>query len=139
MLYYCKNNNIYVVAILPPFANSVNMKMLQSGNYKYMDSIYYKSNKIFEQYNFELWDMSNLNKYDSNDNETLDGFHGSEVSYLKMLIYLIENGSKLNDYTNLQKLKIDLSNKGNAYSVYPNQWIIKRSTNAQQNVSAMVP
>lgn len=121
LLLFCADNGIYVVAIIPPFANSVNLKMQQSQNYTYLDRIYPESKKVFEKYNFELWDMSSLTKYDSNDNETIDGFHGSEVSYLKMLIYMIENNSKLKNYTNLQNLRDDLINRENDYIVYVNQ------------------
>lgn len=122
LLLFCKKNDIYVVAIIPPFADDVNLKMKQSQNYAYMDSIFPKSKKIFKKYNFELWDMSNLSKYDSNDNETIDGFHGSEVSYMKMLIYMVENNSKLKNYTDKEKLNNDLINKVNDYSVYKNQF-----------------
>lgn len=119
LLQYCKRMNIYVVAILPPFADKVNLKMKESGNYDYLDSIYCKCIDLFKKYQFELWDLSNLSKYNSNDNETIDGFHGSEVAYLKMLIYMIENGSKLKQVTNIKKLKNDLNNRQNNYIVYP--------------------
>ncbi|WP_445721756.1 hypothetical protein [Flavobacterium sp.] len=118
LLTYCKTNGIYVVAILPPFADKINIRLKQNGKYTYMDSIFYKSNKLFKEQGFELWDMSNLNKYGSNDSETIDGFHGSEVSYLKMLVYMIENGSILKNYTNLNNLRNDLDNKKNNYQVY---------------------
>lgn len=118
LLKYCKKNNIYVVGILPPFADKVNFRLQQSGKYTYMNQIFPKSNKLFKNQGFELWDMTNLNKFNSNDQEILDGFHSSEVTYLKMLIYMIENGSKLNDYTTLERLKNDLSNKQNNYAVY---------------------
>ncbi len=118
ILLFCKRKNIYVVAILPPFANSVNLKMNESGNYIYMDSIYSKSIEIFKKHQFELWDMSNLTEYNSNDNETIDGSHGSEVAYLKMLIHMIENGSILKHYTNVEKLKNDLNTRENNYTVY---------------------
>ena len=121
LLIFCEKMDIYVVAILPPFANGVNKKMEETGNYAYLDSIYYKTTEIFKTHGFELWDMSNLTKYNSNDSETIDGFHGSEVAYLKMLIYMIESGSKLKDVTDINKLKIDLRNKQNNYSVYPNE------------------
>lgn len=121
LLLFCKKRNIYVVAILPPFANSVNLKMNESGNYVYMDSIYSKSIEYFKKYQFELWDMSNLTKYNSSDDETIDGFHGSEVAYLKMLIYMIKNGSKLKNFANVEKLKNDLNNRQDKYSVYPNK------------------
>jgi hypothetical protein len=118
LLEYCKIRNIYVVAILPPFANAVNLKMKQTGNYVYMDSIYSKSIELFKKHQFELWDLSNLSNYNSNDDETLDGFHGSEVAYLKMLIYMIENGSKLKHVTNVNELKNDLNDRQSNYSVY---------------------
>jgi hypothetical protein len=120
LLNYCKKNNMFVVAILPPFADKVNRKMQESKKYKYMDSIFIKSNELFTKYGFELWDMTDLNKYSSNDQETIDGFHGGEVSYIKMLIYMVENGSMLKDFTNLHKLKSNLSNKINDYTVYEN-------------------
>jgi hypothetical protein len=120
LLYYCKKNDIYVVGFLPPFADKVNLKIKHSGNYSYMDSIFNKTNKIFKLYNFELWDMTNLKNYHSNDNETIDGFHSSEVTDIKMLIHMVENGSKLKDFTNLQELKSSLSNKKNDYLVYEN-------------------
>ena len=121
LLLFCKRRNIYVVAFLPPFANKVNLKMNQSKNYFYMDSIYSKSIELFEKHQFELWDLSNLSKYNSNDDEMIDGFHGSEVAYLKMLIYMIENGSELKHVTNINKLKHDLNDRQNNYSVYPNK------------------
>lgn len=120
LLAFCKKHNIYVVAIIPPFANGVNKRMFTSNNYKYMEDIYIKSNNIFKKNGFELWDMTNLNKYGSNDQETIDGFHGGEVSYLRMLIYMIENGSVLKKFTDIQKLKSDLNNRKNAYIIYEN-------------------
>ncbi|MBN7799475.1 hypothetical protein J0A67_01315 [Algoriphagus aestuariicola] len=120
LLLFCKENDIYVVAILPPFANSVNSRLRQSEKYTYMDSVYHKANEVISFYDFELWDMSDLTKYNSNDDETLDGFHGSEVSHVKMLMHMIKKDSKLKNYTNLQRLENDLINKENRYSVYPN-------------------
>lgn len=120
LLKYCEINNIYVIAIMPPFANAVNSKMKESGKYPYMDSIYSKSIELFRKYQFELWDLSYLSKYNSNDDETIDGFHGGEVAYLKMLIYMIENGSKIKEFADINKLKNDLRNKQNNFSVYPN-------------------
>lgn len=118
LLVYSKTNDIFVVAILPPFADKVNTKLKESGNYAYMDSIYSKSNIVFNKQGFELWDMRFLDQYKSNDSEVIDGFHGGEVSYLKMLIHMVENGSVLKNYTDLNKLINDLNNKKNNYEVY---------------------
>ncbi len=62
--------------------------------------------------------MSDLTKYNSNDGETIDGFHGSQGAYLKMLIYMLDNGSKLNHYTDIEKPKNDLNNRQSNYAIY---------------------
>lgn len=121
-LQFCKEQQLHVVAFLPPFADEVNKKIAESGSYTYIDSIYTKVNNLCKTYNYELWDLSSLKSYNSGDSEVLDGFHGSEVAYMRMLIYMIEKGSNLKDFTNLSQLKSDLQNKENNYSVYKNSW-----------------
>ncbi len=118
LLDYCKNHNIFIVGVLPPFADGVNNKMKESEKFYYMDSIYSKALPVFEKYGFELWDNTHLNKFNSNDSEIIDGFHAGEVAYLKMLIHMIENNSKLKEYTNLSQLKNQLENRINNYTVY---------------------
>ncbi len=118
LLLFCKNKGIYVVAFLPPFADNVHLRLRQSKKYSYMDSIYAESNTLFKEFGFELWDLSHLDKYGSSDSETIDGFHGGEVTYLKMLLYMAENGSVLQHYTNIDALKHDLDNRKNNYQVY---------------------
>lgn len=117
-LAYAKSMGIYIVAIIPPFANKVNQELHDNGKYQYMDTIYPASARLFKKFGFELWDMTNLKKYGSSDQEAIDGFHGGEVSYLRMLIYMIEHNSVLKQYTNIQKLKTDLINQKNPYQVY---------------------
>ncbi|MBU0490176.1 MAG: hypothetical protein KKD31_19730 [Bacteroidetes bacterium] len=117
-LHYCKKNNIYVIAFLPPFADKVNERMKQTGKHTYMPKIYPSIIPLFQKNGFELWDMSNLSTYQSGDTETIDGYHGSEVTYLKMLIYMAENGSIISKHTSLAKLQEDLENKINNYMVY---------------------
>lgn len=117
-LTYCKSKQVKVVAILPPFADKVNQRMKETGKYGYLDSIYLKCKPIFDENNFELWDLTNLGTYGSDDGEVVDGFHGGEVTYLRMLIYMLENGSSLKNYANDDKLKNDLNNKKNNYIVY---------------------
>ena len=118
LLDFCKQHNIYVVAIMPPFADKVNDKFKIEGKHHYMEKIFPAAEPIFKKFGFELWDMSNLAKFGSGDNETLDGFHGSEVAYLKMLIYMTEHQSAISKYTNLEKLKKSLENKRSNYIAY---------------------
>jgi hypothetical protein len=117
-LAFCKTNNIHVVGFLPPFANKVNEKMEETEQYGYEKDIYPGSLPIFQKYGYELWNLTYLNTYGSDDTETLDGFHGGEVTYQKMLIYMVENGSILKEYTDITRLIKDLNHKKNDYVVY---------------------
>ena len=115
---YSVLKNIFVIAILPPFADAVNKKMKEIGKYHYQEVIYPTLKPIFDSYGFELWEGSHLSTYNSNDKEAIDGFHGGEVSYLRLLIYILEKGSVLNNVTDILKLKDDLNNRKNSLSVY---------------------
>ena len=85
-LHFCHANKINVIAFLPPFADQVYQKMQKSGHYGYLNDIYPKLKPIFKKYQFELYDYSSVSLCHSDDGETLDGFHGSEVTYQKLLI-----------------------------------------------------
>lgn len=118
LLQFCRENQIYVIGFIPPFANKVSEKITETGKYKYVKSIHPNAKKYFKKYGFELWDLQNLAKYNSDDNETLDGFHGGELTYLKMLIYMIKNNSELIKHTDLERLEKDIVRPKNRYLVY---------------------
>lgn len=118
ILSFLKSRNISVVAYLPPFADAVNARMKNDGGYTYMEKLYTTLKDDFISNDFELWDLSQLSKYNSNDREVIDGFHGGEVTYLKMLVYMAQQGSVLNQYVTVEQLLSDLNDKKNNLSVY---------------------
>ncbi len=118
ILQFCDSKQIKVAAFLPPFADKVNDKLNKSGNYKYMDSIYLKSINLFRNYNYELYDFSKLETINSNDHETIDGFHGGEVTYLNLLIKILESDSNLNNISNIEQLRLNLENRKNRFEAY---------------------
>jgi len=120
LLNYCQKNSIYVVAILPPFANAVNQKMNALRKYNYIKQIYPNCISLFKNYGFELYDYTNPKAFNGNDIEMIDGFHGGEMSYLKLLISIVKTNSRLSKTTSLTKLKYDLEKAINRYEVYPN-------------------
>ncbi len=117
-LLFCKQNDIYVIGFLPPYADKVNAKMAETGKYSYIKEIYPKAKPYFEKYNFEFYNFTHLSDVGSGDSETIDGFHGSETAYLRILIKMLEEGSALKNTTSLPKLKNDLESRKNGYSVY---------------------
>lgn len=118
LLGFCRNNHIEVIAFLPPFADKVYSSMINSGQYPYLDSLFTKIKAVHDTYGFEFYDFSNMSKCNSTDTETIDGMHGSEATYIKLLIKMLESGSKLKQVTSLQKLKQDEARKLNRYEVY---------------------
>jgi hypothetical protein len=117
-LNFCKKNNIYVIGFFPPYANVVYQKMLKTNKYKYLQEIYPKSYESFSKYNFELFDFTDISKFGSTDAETIDGFHGGELMYLKMLLHMSENKSDIKHFINIKKIQIDINKRSNNYIVY---------------------
>jgi hypothetical protein len=118
LLKFCAANNIYVISILPPFADKVYKKMVESGKFGYLNQIYPTLAPVFKKYGFEIYDFSTMALANSSDAETIDGFHGSEVAYLRLLIKMLESGSELSRFANLEKLRRDILHKQNNFVVY---------------------
>ncbi|MBI3335398.1 MAG: hypothetical protein HY001_02775 [Candidatus Portnoybacteria bacterium] len=121
LLKYFNDHQINVVAFLPPFADKVYDKMNESDdNYGYLKEIYSRIKPIFDKYNYEVYDFSKVSLSNSSDKETIDGFHGGEVTYQRILITMLDSGSILNQVANVKRLKNDLTNKKNSYIIYEN-------------------
>lgn len=118
LLTYCKINNIKVIGFLPPFADSVHKVMMQSGKYKYIESIMPRISPLFEEFNFEIYSYNNAFASGSSDNEMLDGFHGGEKTYLRVLIDMLKKGSTLNSVCDIDELSRQLLHSENDYVVY---------------------
>ena len=118
LLKYCQKRGVKLIAFLPPYADSVYSKMIESGKYNYIKEIYICLKPLFEEFGFELYDFSSASLCTSNDNEMIDGFHGSDVTCQRMLIKMLENNSCLGEVTDISKLNYDLKNKCNNYIIY---------------------
>ena len=98
LLDYCSEKGIRVIGLLPPFAPSVYNKMIRSGNYGYFSEIGPACQKLFSTYNFEIYDFADSNCLMVTDDFFLDGFHGSEVVYGKILQDLTRQESIISKY-----------------------------------------
>ncbi|KYG77057.1 hypothetical protein EV198_1283 [Roseivirga ehrenbergii] len=115
---YCKENNIHVIGFLPPFADKVYDRMLEIGNYDYLGGLPSQLKSVFVDSGFEFYNFPNVSSCNSSDAEVIDGFHGGELTYGKILIKMLELGSELNNITNLERLKKDVDNPVNRYLLY---------------------
>jgi len=115
---FCQKNTIKVILVMPPFAKATYNKMLASGNYDYIQYIPKKCDIFAIKKGFEFYDFSSPTTINSNDSEFIDGFHGSEKVYLRLLIKMLESKSILTQKTNIVKLQNDLNNSKSNYQVY---------------------
>jgi len=119
-LLFCKQNNIAVISILTPNADEIQNDLSATGKYKYLEKINPTIEPLFAKYKFDYFYFPSVKYCDSDDSETLDGMHGGEKTYLKMLIKMLKSGSVLNNVCNLDQLNEDLAHAKNPYIVYAN-------------------
>jgi hypothetical protein len=111
---YCKTKGIKLVAFLPPYANKVYRKMQQSDNYEYITRIA----ENIKNENFEFYQFNSSISCDSNDNEMIDGLHGGEKTYLRILLSILDKNTNLNEICNKEKLKSELRSPINNHLVF---------------------
>ena len=92
--------------------------MIQDGNHEYLKKLDENLVPIFNKYNFELYNLSDMNKFNGNDSEMLDGMHASESIYQRMLLYMLQQKSVLNNVCDSNDLRNALEHRVNRYTVY---------------------
>lgn len=115
LLIFCYNHQIKLIAYLPPYAPSVWKLMTASdeytGKYTYLKSIDEEIRPLFERYHYPLFDFSDGGAIGSRDAEFIDGFHGSEKTYLRMMVEMVRKdqsvGRYFRDTTELNQLIIE--------------------------------
>jgi hypothetical protein len=85
---YCEQNDIALVMFFPPFPNQIYQQMVTSGKYDYL----LKLDSAMEHHRLRVHNFSSLERLDATDREAIDGFHGSEVAYLRLIRALCERG-----------------------------------------------
>lgn len=114
-----KERNIYIVGFLPPYAHLVYEKMSSMGDkYGYIKKLDNELSPLFSNYGFKFYDFSDINSAGSSDKEAIDGFHGSEKTYVRMLILMLEKNAELREAADKNYLKKMLDKSDNNYYVF---------------------
>ena len=92
---YCDNANINLIIFMPPFAPSVWAAMESSGNYNYIKKANKHIKKICNTNDVPYFNFSSPDLISYFDDEMLDGFHGSERVYGKMLLHMAQYSSRV--------------------------------------------
>jgi hypothetical protein len=118
LLRECNQQQISVVAFLPPFADAVSEAMRQSGRHDYFTRLPEALRSAFAETGHELYDFSSMSACGSTDAEAIDGFHAGETATLRMLIRMLETGSQLREHCDEAELRASLQGAVNALQVY---------------------
>ncbi len=118
-LKFCKNNDIKVIGMAPPFSTEVYKELNYSINYKNLLIPYQEDlPKVFSNYGFYFFDASDITKLGLNDKYMYDGIHGTETALAKIfkIIFsseIIENYFENNDL--LKNLQESIDNSMSNY------------------------
>lgn len=103
---FCQKRGIHLIAFLPPFPHAVWSRMQAEPNhYGYMTEIDAAIRPVLAKNGAEFFDFSDLAAVGAGDEEALDGYHGSDKAYLRMVIAMVKGGSRLAEVADLGHLE----------------------------------
>lgn len=104
-LRFCKEKEISVVGFLSPFAPKVYDKLQTTAKHKYMFDIFPQLQTLFQKRGYKVFDFTSAQSFGSHDEEFIDGFHGGEVAYAKILLEIAKSDSALERHVDVSKLR----------------------------------
>lgn len=113
-----RQHGVHVVGFLPPYAPTVWRVMSESGNYAYIGKIDQAARLLFEQRGFTFFDFSDSRVFGSIDEEFIDGWHGSEKAYLRLLVVMAEHDKELATLVDARRLTKALEAASNHLEVF---------------------
>ena len=99
---YCTSKNIELIIFIPPYPTSIYKGMVNSGKYGYI----LKLDSSLRANNLRVHNFSSLDDIGSKDEEAIDGLHGSEVAYLRLIQELCKREPWLGKYIDQEQFKL---------------------------------
>jgi hypothetical protein len=97
-----EKNKIKYILFFPPFAKEVNDAIAQKKNhYNYMKDL---KNKLRLR-GVKYYDLQNSLIYHSNSCEFIDGFHGGEITYQRILLEIAKQDKNLSNILKIDEIK----------------------------------
>lgn len=101
LLQFFQSKNIKIILFFPPLAPEIN-KLMKKYNYSYLDDLREK----FKKRGICVYDFTDPTLlFATSDNEFIDGFHGGDVIYAKILDYISSKEALLKNYVHQDYLK----------------------------------
>jgi len=118
---YIDEKKTTLILIVPPVANIVHKEM-KNYNYFFIN----KLEKYLKKLNIELYFHHNISKISSDDCEFIDGFHGGDILYQRILENLYINNSIMKDKININHINKNINNyRGHVLTIENNSMFNK--------------
>lgn len=98
-----------VVGFLPPFPPAVLERMRAAGRYAYLADIAGALRPTFSHHGFALFDFTDVGPLGATDAEFVDGFHGSEKTYVRMVLVMARETPALAGLVDVPRLERGLA------------------------------
>lgn len=120
LISFCETKRIKLLLFLPPFAPKVWNKMVASGKYNYINNLSEELTRISEVHDVLFFDFTTQGEISFTDDEMLDGFHGSEIVYSKILLRVAEEDTVFKNYIHVKSIRnaLERTNELNIFD-YP--------------------
>lgn len=106
LLQFCRQKKIHVVAFLPPFPHAVFQALeKQRRDYPHIFELSANLKPLLAEFGGTLEDFADMAAFGAPDTESLDGFHGSDKAYLRLLLKLALADAQLGGLIDADKLK----------------------------------
>jgi hypothetical protein len=92
--------------------------MKENGHHTYLNQIEPEISKLQKKYDFEFFVYNQVSDCGSTDDECIDGRHGSEKTYTRLLIDMLQNGSMLKNVCCPLELQHALDDSQSRYRIY---------------------
>ncbi len=106
----CEQKGIHVIAYMPPYAPTIN-DVMATKDYSYIGVAIDELERLFSEYDHEFYDYTDIRNLDCDDSYFTDGLHAGEVAHAKMQLDMINQGSVLKDYSNVELLQALYENR----------------------------
>ena len=113
---FAKDNDIKLILFIPPLANEVVEKMNSLGyKYNYVSEF----RKLVKETDIENYDFHDMRDYYKDSCEFVDGFHGGDVAYQRILKKMYDQNSSLSKYLNIELINKSISeNAGKTLTIF---------------------
>ncbi len=119
ILDWASSHNILVIGFLPPYMPSLYTEIVQNDQYGYIHDLPATLAPLFSERGFHFLDYSNPELLQAQDTDFFDGWHASELIYLRLYLDMVSQvPAVLSPYTDVEYLRQIEANAQNTFDVF---------------------